>query len=254
MSLVLVFLASPAMFAADTPGVATGEKIGNIVKAAVSTALPGLSGILDLIWSKSGKQPGDAAKKTDLDKTAADKAVKDEIMKAIQGKLQPVSKVADELGVVQRFLDPCVTATQELVTIRVKMKDQTPDWQAIANGWQLAKIQINNLKGVSDADLNKIRDLYLRARLTQIRKSNDSTVVSIDQAVTQKNLDNLRADLPVLLTTLADMSAVAGYEFAELQADLTDLAQWAKGAAGGATAPKHDVHKRFLDSNLPALQ
>lgn len=237
------------------PGVDTGQKIGTIIKTAISTAAPGVSSILDLIWSHLSNPSSDKAKKTDLQKAATNQSTTDSIKQKTvanaQVQLQPISKLSDELAVINRFLAPSVTATQNLIVIRTKMVEQTTDWQTIQNQFDLAKVQINNLKSVSDTDLDKVRDAYLRMKLSQIRGSNDTTVISINQEITQHNLDGLKADLPVLLSTLADMTAVAGYEIAELQSDISDLAAWAKGTgAGSPSTPDQEAYTKFLNAQV----
>ncbi len=235
------------------PGVETGQKIGTIIKTAISTAAPGVSSILDLLWTHLPKPADDKAKKTDLQQAAQaqNAPVKQQAVASAQQQLQPISKLSDELAVINRFLGPSVMATQDLIVIRTKVSEPTADWVAIKNAWELAKVQIGNLKAVSDTDLNKVRDPYLRNRLMLIRNSNDTTVISINQEITQSNLPDLKTDLTVLLTTLADMTAVAGYEIAELQADIGDLAAWAKGAGSGPTTiPDRAAYKSFLDVNV----
>jgi hypothetical protein len=245
--------------ATPAPGVAIGQKIGTIVKTAVSTASPGISGLLSLldsIWTSLGKSSSDKVSATDAKAAASTKPAVAAAVKApaiaAQQAIQPIGKVSDEIGVVARFLGPSVKATQNLIVIQTISSEANPDWTEIGNNWDLAKIQVGNLKSVSDTDLDKIRDAYLRLRLAQIRDSNDTTVVSIGQDVSQKNLPNLKAHLAILVATLADMTAVAGYELAELQADIADLANWAKGSGGGISSPDWSTYRLFLDANVHA--
>ncbi len=250
---LLILVPVAATPQAPPPGVSTGQKIGTIIKDAITTVAPGVSSILDLIWSHLSKPSDTTAKKTDLQQAAqvSDTQAKQQAVAAAQKQLQPVSNVSDELSVIGRFLGPSVLATQDLIVMKTKAAEGTIDWVSIGNNWDLATKQIANLKSVPDSDLTKVRDAYLRDRLTKIRNANDTTVVSITQEVSQKNLADLRADLLTLLSTLADMTAVAGYEFAELQADISDLAAWAKGTGAGAPAiPKWDTYKKFLDTNV----
>jgi len=229
---------------APAPGVVTGQKIGNVIKTAITTAVPALSTLLDLIWSHSSKANSDSAKKTELQDSAKKPDTQVEanqkIIGPIQEKLQPIGQVADELAVIEQFLDPCVTATGYLIGMQTKAKEQTTDWQEIGNKWELAKAQLGRLKSVSASDLRKVRDKYLAFRLGQIQKANDTTVMAITQEVTQKNLPDLKTDLAILLATLADMTAISGYEFSELEADISDLAIWAKGdGAKGVVLPSN---------------
>jgi hypothetical protein len=245
----------PAQPAAPAPGVSTGQKIGNIIKAAISTAAPAATSVLETIWNFLKKPTDSSASKTDLKAAAqnpqAQKTVAQQSQAAAQQQLQPISQVSSELGVINEFLSPSVNATQQLIVAKTKMTEATPDWQAIGNAWALAKIQIAKVKAIPDADLNKVRDAYLNLKLGEIRSANDTSVVSIDQDISQKNLDGLKTDVTALLSVLSNMTAVAGYELSELQADITDLATWAKGGAGGLnTRPAQQAYIQFLDANL----
>src|SRR5574338_1349138 len=74
-SLVVAFLAissngRPQATNTPAPGVETGQKIGTIIKTAISTAAPGLEQILNLIWSHSTDSNKDKATKADLQQAA----------------------------------------------------------------------------------------------------------------------------------------------------------------------------------------
>ncbi|MGB7435367.1 MAG: hypothetical protein WBR26_15670 [Candidatus Acidiferrum sp.] len=253
--LSLVAPANSQAPATAAPGVATGQKIGTIIKTAISTAAPAVSSVLDLIWSFLKKPTATNASKPDLQTAAqnpqAQKTVQQQTSAAAQQKIQPISQVSSELGVINEFLSPSVNATQQLIVVKTKMSEATTDWVAIGNAWALAKVQIGKVKSIPDADLTKVRDAYLSLKLGDIRGANDTSVVSIDQDISQKNLESLKTDVSSLLSVLANMTAVAGYEFAELQADIGDLAKWAQGAAGGGnTKPEQASYISFLNANL----
>lgn len=239
---------------APVPGVSEGQKIGTIIKTAITTAAPGISSfmsIFDTVLSAIGKNK---ASKDDVTtaatKPAVQAAAKQPQVNAQQAIL-PISKVSDELGVINKFLNPSVTASQYLIIVRTKMGESPTDWTEIGNKWALAKIQIGNLKSIPDTDLTKIRDAYLSLKLGQMRSANDTVVVQIQQEVDQKNLAGLKEDVSAMLSLLANMTAVAGFELAELQADIGDLVTWAKGGAGGgATTPARKQYVEFLNTNL----
>jgi hypothetical protein len=235
------------------PGVAEGQKIGTIIKSAITTAAPGISSILDLVWSHLSKPTADKATKTELQTAAkaTPDSVEEKTQAAIQTKIQPVGQVADELAVIAKFLGPTSKATQYLIVMRTKAADQSTDWKVIGNAWEVSKAQIASLKSVSDSDLGKVRDPYLRAKLAEMRDANDTSVILISQEVSQKNLPDLKSDLPALLSILANMTGMAGYEIAELQAEITDLSKWAHGAMDSSdTLPKQQLYIDFLEENL----
>jgi hypothetical protein len=236
------------------PGVAEGQKIGNIVKSAITTAAPGLSSLLDLIWGALKKPDTDKATKADL-KTASTqvqtKATTDAVA-AAQEKVQDVTKISDEIGVITKFLNPAVTVSPYLTIIRTKASESTPDWQGIQNAWEIAKGQIDLLKAIPDSDLAKVRDPYLRDRLRAMRDANGTTAISVGQEVAQKNINDLKTDLPILLNIYAAMTGIAGFELAELQAEIIDLANWAKGHMGASdAAPDQRAYMKLIDNSVP---
>src|SRR5271163_4012165 len=105
------------------PGVSEGQKIGTIIKTAVTTAAPGISGflsLLDTIWTGLGKSATDKVSKTtvtqEANKPAVVTAAKQPQVSAQQA-IQPIGKVSDELAVIGRFLGPSVVATQYLIVV-----------------------------------------------------------------------------------------------------------------------------------------
>jgi hypothetical protein len=243
---------------ADSSAEQTGQKIGTIVKTAISTAVPAVGSILDLIWAKTGKSNDDKVKKTELKTAAADDATSKQIQQQFaamaQAKIAPVKHVADEIGIINSFLEPTVLASQHVIVMQTALKNSSPDWNLITIKWGLAKTQIGKTKAVTDAQINQISDIYLRDKLKQIRDTNDSNVQVIESEIAQKNISDLKGDLGLLSTTLGNMAAIAGYEFADLQGDINFLANWAKGTgAGGEDKPtdQSQIFKTVLDTNLP---
>jgi len=242
------------------PGVATGEKIGNVIKAAITTAVPGVSSILDLIWSKRANPVADKEKKTEAQQKSdlsagaqnpdVQKKVQADFVAAAQQRIQPIGKVSAELAVLNRFLEPSVEASGRLIAIRTQLKDSPVPWSDVKTNFELAKQQLQKLKTVSDTDLNSIRDLYLRDKLKHIRDANDAPTLLIDSDITAKNAEGLGGDAAALANTLADMTAMAGYELADLQSDITELANWAKGTGGGAVPADQKAYKGFLDEHV----
>ncbi len=238
--------------ATPAPGVAEGQKIGTIVKTAITTAAPAVSTILDLIWGVI-KKP-DSAKVSKSEVTDAGgkiqaKATSDSIV-AGQQKMQDVTVISDEIGVITKFLSPAATVTPYLAVIRSKAGETSTDWIGISNAWEIAKAQIELVKNVSDEDLTKVRDPYFRDRLRAMRDANGTIVLSVNQEITQKNIGDLKTDLPTLLNIYSAMTGIGGYELEELKAELIDLGKWANGHQGVPTVPKQTPYVQLLNTSL----
>jgi hypothetical protein len=130
------------------------------------------------------------------------------------------------------------------------LKQSPVPWSSVKTTFELAKQQLQKVKAVSDNDLNSIRDLYLRDKLKHIRDANDAPSTLIDSDISGKDTTALAVDVAALSTTLSDMTAMAGYELADLESDITDLANWAKGTGGRPAPKKQGVYKQFLDEHV----
>jgi hypothetical protein len=235
------------------------QTLSGLVKTAVSKAMPLLGTVLNLIWGNSSKPNSQSASKSDLQQAAQKPQTQQQfettIKANLQTQLQPVGQVAAELGVINTFLDPSVQTLQQVIVIRTKLREKrqgAPDWVTIKNAWQLATIQMGKLSSIPDADLAKVRDAYLRIKLQGIRNANSTTVVSVGQDIANQSASDLLSDITTMQTTLSDMTAVSGYEFAELQADIQSLSDWARGAAAGQQRPrKQGPYIQFMDAYVP---
>jgi hypothetical protein len=226
--------------AADTnaPGVTTGQRIGNIVKAAVTTAFPAVSTVLDAILSKTKNGDSNKVSTSDLKSAATSSAVKTDVSaKAQSGAAQaiaPIGLIAGELQTVNSFLAPTVLANDNVLLMDAGLAASSPNWDEIQIDWKVAKAQLDKISKVQDSDLNKVQDAFIRIKLQSIRDTNGDLVIRIDAALSNKdkNVPKTRALLQQLRQILDGMTSVAGYELANFQSDFTSLSAWAKGAGG----------------------
>jgi hypothetical protein len=236
--------------ATPAPGEATGQKIGTIIKTAIQTALPGVSSLISLLFP--GKSDSDKVKVADVKTTASaadtQKALQQQITAAIQPKLQPVSQVASELQVVSLFTLPSVEATKYIAVLQTNLASKSINWTNVSTQWSLVKQQLQKVKGVSDAQINSISDLWLRSKLSAMRDANDAQTTLIESAIAQKDGPAASAAVGSLAPVLDGMTAAAGYELANMQSDLTNLANWARGAAGSQTT--QNPYKQIISDSV----
>jgi hypothetical protein len=245
---------TPPTTTAPVPGVATGERIGNVVKAAINTAFPAVGPAVSAIMSLIPNNTSKNVKTADVT-AATTKALTDA---STTGKVQaaqaiaPIGQVGAELATVNLFLAPSVEANNDVLAMQIQIAAAAPDWDGIKVNWSVAKAQLTKISAVQDADINKVQDLFLRNKLTEIRGANSDLVIRIDAAVTAKNAAQATPLLAKLTGVLGGMPAAAGYELANLQGDLASLASWAKGTGGTPAAPSSlSVYTKSLNS-LPA--
>jgi hypothetical protein len=236
--------AAPTPAAPATPAATAGQTIGTIIKAAIQTAFPGVGTILNAFL---GTNPATANKPDNTKVTvgqvkngattpSTQQCVQQEITAAIQPKLAPVSEVAGELAVVDQFLLPSVEASKNLTLMQADLAAQTVNWSDVQLNWSLVKIQLSKVKSVPDPQINSVSDLWLRNKLATIKNANDAPATIIEAKIAAKNSAETAAAVQSLAQVMDGMTAAAGYELANMQTDLTNLANWAKGA-GGTVSP-----------------
>jgi hypothetical protein len=224
----------------DKPGVAEGEKIGNIVKSAVTTAFPVVEKFVDLVWPK-GK---DKIKKDELETNV--KEVRQKLLADAQGKIQPIEKIVNELATINKFLSPSVKANDNLIKMLTRQVSNESYWEDQATDWKIVKAQLQKLSSVKEDEITKIRSKWLNNKLNDIIESNSDIVIRIDDGISKK-----KNDLPKLLEqlniTVGGITSVVGFIIADLQSDLLDLGQWSKGAAGVTKSNISEEGKDFED-------
>lgn len=230
---------APAPAATASPAATAGSTIGTIIKSAISTALPPVGAILNSILATSAatNKPDNTRVTVGQVKSAANtpnaqQCVQQQITAAIQPKLAPVSEVAGELAVVGQFLLPSVEATKNLTLMQAELAAQPVNWPDVRLNWSLVKVQLVKVKSVPDSQINSISDLWLRDKLTKIKSANDAPATVIDAEIAANDPAKTAAAAQSLAQVLDGMTAAAGYELANMQTDLTNLANWAKGAGG----------------------
>ena len=226
--------------ASSTPSTSsTGQQVSAIVRDAISSAFPGVSGIgglIDAIWNH---KPNNGDRVTKLQLQAATTNAREHIEKQIiaqaQQKLAPLTRVADELQVMSVLGVPTTTASQDIIKMSDRIKSKKTlsdyDWTQERADWEEAKAELATVK---NADLSKIGDLWLRDKLTEIQQANVTYVARIDAEPQAKppNAERVTDQLDKLFPTLQDISAAVGYEVSNMQAGIKSLSDWAKGAAG----------------------
>lgn len=241
LMLLLVFAGTAPALAqgAPPPGTGLGQKIGTAIRAAIDTALPGVTDLVSLLFKKGDKQTKDELT-TNI--AAAEKTLKVNA----QQKLKPVSAVASELQVVGRFLEPATTAHEAVLAMQASAAPDKADWD-------VAKAQLDIIRNIADDDVDKVRDLWLRNELKQIKAVNGNLAIRIGDEMSKTPPDAARLSglLGRLEGVLSSITLAVGYEMADLQADLKDLSDWVNGSAGIATSgtgsPITTQQQRFRD-------
>jgi hypothetical protein len=215
---------------------------------------------LTTLWPKKDGQPKDKASKDEI--STAVEGAKKQVLSVARENLKSVTAVSEELETLNKFLTPSVIASENLTRMQTRFSSNTPlsdaVWQQQTQDWTVTKGRLNALQGITDDNVNKVRDFWLRDKLVTIKGRGNDVLIRVDLQMTNKDTSSLQSSLKELSAILADVSAAVGYELSDLQNDLRVLGKWASDPAGPEPkVPDHfitDEQKRFkaiLDSKYP---
>jgi len=211
------------------PGAGTGTAIGNGIKAAITTAFPAISQVINAIW------PGDknnSSKKKD-DATAATAGLKS---KSVEGQTT-LNQITGDLDAMAAFLSACTVAENRVIDMRTMLRLKTTFTPAEAlqlkNDWTTAKGRLTPLAQQASV-LNNVTDTYIQATLETIVQANSGPIGSIDNDMAAGNTGypQLASDLAVLDSQLSAANALAGIVVGNVSHGLKDAKNVAAGAQG----------------------
>jgi hypothetical protein len=226
---------------APNNGTATGQKIGNIVSAAVSTAFPAISKIIDTIW------PRPADRKTAAQATAALKATKTSADTEQKNNLADLKQQANNLAVTRSFVSISadvltrISVMQALLSVRpagVSLTDDLkPDEKArLQDLWGPAKTRIDTLQSDAIAkQLEGLSDTFLQTTFTDIRSSVTDNGTNITNQLAQGRTVALRDSLTQLAPKFANIVPLTAILIGDLGVSLEKAANNIAGAAGEET-------------------
>lgn len=244
VALLVLLLTSVTDGRAQAPP-STGQKIGTIIKDAVSTAFPAVKDILAVIWpsgdaSKKKSDAADAlaAKETDLKKQSADRA---------KAAVKPLGALSAELSIVEKFGKAATKATPSVITMQTLLSAQPAPadlLKRLKEEWGIASGFLTPLATVTDADIQKVVEVSVRSQLEALRDANKNLVVRINNRVTGSDIkENKDVDVGSLreyLSTLADLlngiNATANVELDMLQQEIAGVLAWANNQQGTSSS------------------
>lgn len=216
-----------------------GQAIGQIVIDAVSTALPVVGSVLNLL-GLGNKGPDEKAKKKDID-AAIQKERAAKLVEA-QAKLKPLLDVSVELSTLNAFLKPAVTGLERvremLGILAVNGQPTDAVWTALKNRWEIVSPVLKGFAEVDDKGINKVRDVMLRMNLIELQGINNETGILIGQHLAARDAAALGDGLKDLSKALQLLFKVVSIEISSLQAEIEVLSSF---ISGNQPAPPADL-------------
>jgi hypothetical protein len=252
------------------PGQATGERIGNVISAAISTAFPEVQRIIDLIWpakKNQSKNATEAAASPGLIKASKDASSEQD------KQIATIIQIANELSVMRTFLGYCIAADENVTamqTILAKSQLSAKDFSDLDRAWNNASTRVAKLG--SDDIQNQIMalkptDSYVQKTLGNIASANLGLIQNITKelaAVESKDakpeaLEALRTDVNSLRDALTGVNSLAGIIIGDLSIGLKSIPDTLKGAMGSETVDAqtqadYDLFNRQIQKLYPPVR
>src|ERR1039458_6933811 len=197
---ITIFLVFPnSLSPQTTPAVSAGTKLGTFIRDAVNAALPEVNTLVKTLFPKSDSSKDKDAKqgttKGDVVKAATEQ---ENAAKANSDKqLAQVKAISDELGVVSKFLDSTVPASQKGTELLAHLDGASAIPGTFKKNWDdyfadyLKKINTS----MTSTDLGNVNQ-GLQLTLVQVRALGDTpTKDSLDASIDNKDLSGVRTQL-----------------------------------------------------------
>jgi hypothetical protein len=246
MVVLLVLMALPLQNTAATP-TETGQKLGEIAKAVIDTALPGVTkgveAVMNLIWP-AGRE-NKAVKKADVSQDDIKKAVEAAQKQAASDarkKIGSVSAVASELRVVYSAAEPISRAMINLDTMRTLL-DVMPAGDElkakVKDEWDVASGKLAEIK-LEDKDFDLVREHAIRSNLRELRNARTDLFKRVDQIMARKDLDvaKMKEATKNVADLLRSIQAIAVEEIHSLELEVNAVVAWANAPQSASTGPQ----------------
>jgi hypothetical protein len=220
----------------------TGVKIGSIISAAVTTAFPAVSTILNTIWPK-GKE-GDKQTKP----AAAAKVLDDPSVQQRKAALAQITKMGDELQTVRVFLQASTDGSEQVIAMQALLQDKTAIDDSLKSQlgqmWILASGSLSQLKDDKiQAQIDALSDdTFVQESLTQVKNVNLGRLEVVKQQIDAKQLAALRKSVDDLQSKLSGVSHLVGIVIGDISVSLKGLPSTLTPAQG---APPQYVADEF---------
>jgi hypothetical protein len=182
------------------PGTSTGQKIGNAISAAITTAFPAVSTVIDKLFPKNADAK---ARTTKTDAETAVTTAHSAAVKTNQTNFDAIKGAATDLATIRTFLSYCITADEQIIKMQtILAAEPKPSTQSVKDlkyAWTTAS---ENLKKLGDSALAArvmaLTDPFVQTTLTNAAGAN---LGQIENITTQLN----SSDWPNWEKSIADL-------------------------------------------------
>ncbi len=210
-----------------------GKNIGNTIKTAIETALPVWGTISNMIWP-DGKA-NDRIKKSELEDKirVAETKIKEETMANFQTKIRPISRLVEELKLINKITEPAIIAEKYLIELEFELNKQTINWSNVKTKKNTAMTFLGKIAQIPHNEIDKtISDIFLAFKIKELSTSKTTVGNDLNSFLEQKDKDNSIVKTKELLNYVSPAARVSSTYVVKLLNDISALQNWANGAMG----------------------
>ena len=246
-------LAWPAVGQDTNDEQSVGKTIGTVIQDVISTALPSVRQLLDMFW------PKDDPDKIDREElTSGIARAKSELEANVKSKIRPASAISQELILTAAYLDDAVSAHEAVLQMLGGMRstaNSVPNWPRLQEDWSAAEAYLSDIKAKTpDPNITGIRSAYVRLRLSNIVDAKNDYSGRITVGIENRDRVSVEANLLKLEGTLADMTAVVGFQIRDVGVAFQELERWATGSAAALPLSERDPFRDRLDRKYGSFE
>ncbi|MCX6555609.1 MAG: hypothetical protein NTZ12_11465 [Candidatus Aminicenantes bacterium] len=200
--LLLILRVSPIYSQTTAPGTEQGTKIGNVIKAIITTALPPVQLLLDAIWPKKKDNKTDV-EQTDKNKLEAKLASYQESLKLKITKDVNIANALAEVNAIKNFLIPTNKIQDFLRSINPLIGGDSlnsDNWIMAKEYWNTVKEQITKTRSIALDDASP----FLKETLKSIAYTDKTDIDKISIEYFNRDLNYINDKTTNRLPKLRD--------------------------------------------------
>jgi|ERR1017187_6654415 hypothetical protein len=233
-----------------------GKNIGEIISSAFDTAFPIVGKIMDVFKSKPTTSAAGTAEKNKTnppasappaaEKIATESEVQAAVNKAqsdakstFKAQIQPITEVAQELGVVQILATDGSIAKQNIVNIQRMLAQTSPDYSKIGTEWKKFSQQMAEVLTMDEAKIKLVQEAGIRGKILDLQKTRSQLMIDISDNIDRAKgsaKDFSKREFERQISAMGELlngfDSLAAAELEVLQGDIDNIAKWANTPAG----------------------
>lgn len=260
VAMVLCSVVGPCFAAAPNAadsGTTTGQRIGNLISAVISTAFPAVDKVITAIWP-----PGKSADKKNADQaTPAVKNAKDVADAAQKENLAKLTAAANNLAVARTFATIAGDASVRIAVMQALLGEKdygkglpTADKQNLQDWWKPAADELRDLQAQKLKDqVDSLDDDFLKNTFSRLQGVSRSLVDNITDQLSQGRVAALTKSLGQLEPKLAEIVPLTAILIGDIGSSVTKASTKITGAAGPGDAAAAAAAEADRSKNLAIM-